>query len=103
MSGLVRYLTVPEGDEDVPHRIRVNAAGQISVVDVITNICCLGPDNQPISTARQSALSYYNRSAKEYAEVKVYAFTSKARLGVRQNVTCNTNHALYRFASDPDE
>lgn len=70
MSTLVRYLTTPEGHDEVPHRVRVNAAGQISVIDVITNICFLGVDNQLISTARQSALSYYNRLASEYEEVK---------------------------------
>ena len=29
MSGLVRY---PEGDDSVPHRVRMNAAGQVSIV-----------------------------------------------------------------------
>lgn len=70
MSSLVRYLAVPEGDDGVPHKIRVNAAGQISVIDVITNIYCLGDDNQPTPAARQSSLSYYNRLTKEYEEVK---------------------------------
>ena len=67
MSTLVRYLTA---HDDVPHRVRVNATGQISVIDVITNICFLGVDKQPISTARQSALSYYNRLVSEHEEVK---------------------------------
>ena len=67
MSTLV---TVPQGEDSVPHKIRVNAAGQISVIDVITNICCLGDDNQPIPAARQSSTSYYNRLAREYEEVK---------------------------------
>lgn len=70
MAGLVRYLSGPEGDDSVPYRVRVNAAGQVSIVDVITNICCLGSDDEPMSTARQSALSYYNRLAREYEEVK---------------------------------
>ena len=70
MSTLVRYLTVPQGEDSVPHKIRVNAAGQISVIDVITNICCLGDDNQPIPAARQSSMSYYNRLVREYEEVK---------------------------------
>lgn len=61
MSTLVRYLTTPDGQDDVPHRVRVNAAGQISVVDVITNICFLGLDNHPISSARQYFLTYCNR------------------------------------------
>ncbi len=52
---------------------------------------CLGSDDEPMSTARQSALSYYNRLAREYEEVKSYAFTSNARPGVRQNVICIQN------------
>ena len=77
MSGLVNFLVTPKGEDAIPHKIRVNACGQVSVVDVITNICCLGPDDQPISSARQAALSYYNRLAKEHPEVKTQSFHFK--------------------------
>ena len=74
-EGVIKSLTAPEGYDDVPHTVRLNAAGQVSVIDVITNVCFLGTNNKPISSARQSSLSYYNRIVQEYEDVKAALYS----------------------------
>lgn len=77
MAGqLTRYLTQPDGAGDLPGKVRVNAAGEASVIDIMMIVCFTGDDGKLVPTARTSAGSYWKRlsSSKEHGgEVKAFA------------------------------
>lgn len=63
---IVRTL---EGSRGLPHNVRINDKGQISVVDVIMNVCFTQDDGSLTSSARPNALTYYKRLLSEHQEL----------------------------------
>ncbi len=63
---MVRTLT---GSQGLPHNVRINEKGQISVVDVIMNVCFTQNDGSLTNSARPNALTYYKRLQSEHEEV----------------------------------
>lgn len=54
---------------ELPQNVRVNDRGQISVVDVIMNVCFTKEDDSLTNLARSNALTYYRRLQSEHQEL----------------------------------
>ena len=63
---MVRTLV---GSQGLPHNVRINEKGQISVVDVIMNVCFTKNDGSLTDSARSNALTYYKRLCSEHEEL----------------------------------
>lgn len=63
---MVRTLV---GSQSLPHNVRINDKGQISVVDVIMNVCFTQNDGSLTNSARSNALTYYKRLLLEHEEL----------------------------------
>jgi hypothetical protein len=66
---LARYLTVPNGEQPLPHKVRVNQHGQASVIDMIMCVCFTGNDEKLMPNASNAARVYYQRLRTDNAEV----------------------------------
>ena len=60
--------TLAESGE-LPQTVRVNDRGQISVVDVVMNVCFTKEDGLLTNSARSNALTYYRRLQSEHQEL----------------------------------
>ena len=63
---MVRTLV---GSQGLPHNVRINEKGQISVVDVIMNVCFTKNDGSLTDSARSNALTYYKRLRSGHEEL----------------------------------
>jgi len=63
---MVRTLA---GSNGLPHNVRINQKGQISVVDVIMNVCFTQNDGSLTNSARPNALTYYKRLQSDHEEL----------------------------------
>lgn len=66
MEGAVVRTLAKSGE--LPQNVRVNDRGQISVVDVVMNVC-FTKDGTLTNSARSNALTYYRRLQSEHQEL----------------------------------
>lgn len=65
-------------NSELPHAVRVTPDGKLaSVTDIIKIICFTNDDGQLVSNARQHSVTYFNRLAKEYADVNTLCIHHK--------------------------
>ena len=74
---LTRYLAQPDGADSLPAKVRVNADGQVSIIDVVAIACFTDDSGQLTKNAAPHARTYYGRLRKEFPEVDTVCVSFK--------------------------
>ena len=89
---MVRTLA---GSQGLPHNVRIKQKGQISVVDVIMNVCFTQNNGSLTNSARSNALTYYKRLQSEHEEVNTLCVNFKFRgRGQQETLVAGKNGIL---------
>src|SRR4051812_4902630 len=80
MAGqLTRYLAVSDGEQPLPHQVRVNQYGQASVIDVLMCVCFTSDDGKLLHHASNLARVYYKRLQTDNDEAGIKSFKFPGR------------------------